>query len=231
MPNWTCSSNHTKAPSACGGDFYSYLHKDEKLCAKLENHLAILRREGLIETWHDRKIGPGTEWAGAIDEHLNEADIILLLVSSDFLASDYCSDVEVVRAMERHKAGEACVIPVILRPCDWGHTPFAKLQALPKDGVDQTGASIDHVIARLKKTQPQEDFAHIFGGTIEALTWEQKIVLSTLTLSGCPVSREALQWITELEEDVLSLAFEDFERDRAMTDHAVRFGLVVHARH
>jgi TIR domain/MalT-like TPR region/NB-ARC domain len=115
--------------------FYSYSHKDEKLRAKLEDHLATLKRGGLIETWHDRKIGAGTEWAGAIDEHLNEADIILLLVSSGFLASDYCSDVEVVRALERHEAGEACVIPVILRPCDWGHAPFGKLQALPEDGV------------------------------------------------------------------------------------------------
>ena len=181
--------------------------------------------------------------------------------------------------------------------------------------IDQTGAGIAQVVARLKKTQPREDFAHIFGDTFEALTEDQKTVLCTLTLSRRPVSRETLQWITELEEGALSaaigtlykagllersgnplsspryhthqltnyyadaqidgrtcrladlrdryiefycalaeryggglhkwdcytkidaefdhvmhalsLAFEDFERDRTMTDHAVRFGMAL----
>jgi len=77
--------------------------------------------------------GTGSEWAGQIDEHLNSARIILLLVSADFLASDYCYDIEMKRAMERHEAGEARVIPIILRTCDWTSAPFAKLQALPTD--------------------------------------------------------------------------------------------------
>ncbi len=113
--------------------FYSYSHKDEELRDQLENHLAMLKRDGVIEGWHDRRISAGREWEGQIDAYLNSADIILLLVSSDFLASDYCYDVEVKRAMERHEAGEARVIPVILRSCDWASAPFAKLQALPKD--------------------------------------------------------------------------------------------------
>src|SRR5436305_15151742 len=73
----------------------------------------------------------GTEWKDEIDNHLNTASIILLLVSPDFVASDYCYGVEVKRAMERHEAGEARVIPVILRPTDWRETPFSKLQVLP----------------------------------------------------------------------------------------------------
>lgn len=113
--------------------FYSYCHKDEGLRDELEKHLSILRRQGVINSWHDRRIGVGTEWAGQIDEHLNSANVILLLVSSDFLASDYCYDLEMARAMERHDAGEACVIPISLRPCDWKGTPFEKLQGLPKD--------------------------------------------------------------------------------------------------
>ncbi len=113
--------------------FYSYSHADERLREQLEKHLALLRRQGAIAAWHDRQIGAGTEWAGQIDEHLNSAQIILLLVSSDFLASDYCYDVELQRALERHAAGEARVIPVILRSCDWASAPFAKLQALPTD--------------------------------------------------------------------------------------------------
>ena len=92
----------------------------------------------MIDEWHDRRIGAGQEWAGAIDEHLNSADFVLLLVSADFLASDYCYDLEMTRALERHDAGDACVIPVILRSVDWRGAPFAKLQALPRDAKPVT---------------------------------------------------------------------------------------------
>ena len=113
--------------------FFSYSHKDEELRNELKKHLSILKRQGVITGWHDRRIGAGKEWEGEIDAHLNTAYIILLLISSDFLASDYCYDVEMKRAMERHEAGEARVIPIILRSCDWRGAPFGKLQALPKD--------------------------------------------------------------------------------------------------
>lgn len=113
--------------------FFSYSHQDEDLRDDLAKHLSILQRRGVIDTWHDRQIEAGTEWAADIEQQLNRANIILLLVSADFLASDYCYDVEVQRAMERHEAGEARVIPVIIRPVDWQDAPFGKLQALPKD--------------------------------------------------------------------------------------------------
>ena len=114
--------------------FYSYSHEDEELRDELEKHLSILKRHGVITGWHDRKIGAGREWEGEIDTHLDTADIILLLISADFLASDYCYDVEMSRAMERHEAGEAYVIPVLLRPVDnWESAPFAKLLGLPTD--------------------------------------------------------------------------------------------------
>ncbi len=113
---------------------YSYAHAGEELREQLEKHLAILKWQGVITDWHDRKIGAGREWEGEIDEHLNAAHVILLLISSDFVASDYCYDVEMQRAMERHEAGEARVIPVILRPVDWQAAPFGRLLALPTDG-------------------------------------------------------------------------------------------------
>ncbi len=113
--------------------FYSYAHKDEALREELETHLKILHRTGHIHSWHDRRIVGGEEWKGEIDQHLEEADIILLLVSADFLASDYCYNTEMKRALERHEAGEARVIPIILRDCLWEDAPFAKLQACHKD--------------------------------------------------------------------------------------------------
>jgi hypothetical protein len=114
--------------------FFSYSHRDEALRKKLETHLSLLKDQGVIQEWHDRCILAGTEWDGVINENLNRAEIILLLVSADFLASRYCRDVEIARAMERHQAGTARVIPVILRPVDWQSASFGKLQALPKDG-------------------------------------------------------------------------------------------------
>lgn len=113
--------------------FFSYCHRDEALRDELAKHLSIMRRQGIIDAWHDRQITAGSEWAGEIDTHLNSAQIILLLISADFLASDYCYDIELKRAMERHEAGTACVIPIILKPVDWHGAPFGKLQALPKN--------------------------------------------------------------------------------------------------
>ena len=113
--------------------FISYSHKDEDLRAELVSHLSLLRRQGAIHPWDDRQIAPGIDIDVDIINHLDEADVILLLVSADFLASDYCAD-EAARAMQRHKEGTARVIPVILRPCDWHEAPFGKLKALPNDG-------------------------------------------------------------------------------------------------
>lgn len=111
--------------------FISYSHKDEALKNELANHLSNFKRQGLISTWYDRKIGAGEEWKGQIDSHLDSAQVILLLISSDFLASDYCYDIEMKRALERHETEQARVIPIILRPVDWQDAPFGKLQALP----------------------------------------------------------------------------------------------------
>lgn len=129
--------------------FYSYAHEDEALRERLEVHLKLLKRQGILQDWHDRAIGAGSEWAEQISTHLESADLILLLISPDFIASDYCWDIELKRAMERHEAGEARVIPIILRETDWTGAPFGKLQALPKDAKpvkswpDQDAAFVD----------------------------------------------------------------------------------------
>jgi hypothetical protein len=121
--------------------FFSYAHEDEQLKDKLADQLAILQRLGVITKWHDRLIGAGADWRVEIERRLNSAHIILLLVSADFLASDFCYGAEMARAIERHDRGEALVIPVILRACRWTKAPFGRLQALPKDGKPVTSWS------------------------------------------------------------------------------------------
>jgi predicted helicase len=112
--------------------FYSYAPEDEQLLDKLNQHLALMKRDGIITEWYDRKITPGSLKPQEVSKHLQSAHIILLLVSPAFIASDYCDSIEVTQALKREEAGEARVIPVILRPCDWESAPFGKLQALPK---------------------------------------------------------------------------------------------------
>lgn len=134
--------------------FYSYAREDEPLRKALETHLATLKQQGLIEGWHDRQVSAGAERQKEIDKHLEEADVILLLVSADFINSEDCFDFEMKRALERHEAGSACVIPVIVRDCYWKGTPFAKLQAVPKNAKpvmswknrDKAWSSVAHAI-------------------------------------------------------------------------------------
>jgi hypothetical protein len=114
--------------------FYSYSHRDERYRDRLEVHLKLLEREGLIESWHDRRLLPGSDWSAVISEHLDASDIIILLLTADFLASEYCSGFEVERALERHQQRRSVVVPVLVQPCDWKTAPFAKLQTLPQDG-------------------------------------------------------------------------------------------------
>lgn len=129
--------------------FFSYSHVDEGMRDQLEVQLSMLKRQGIIETWHDRRIGAGQDIDASISRNLEDAEIILLLVSPNFLASDYCYDREMLRAMSRHTAGEAIVIPIILRACDWHPAPFGKLNAVPSDGrpisqaVDQDQAFLE----------------------------------------------------------------------------------------
>jgi hypothetical protein len=130
--------------------FFFYCHADEYYRNELEKHLISLKHQGLIESWHDRKIIAGEEWDRRINDELGRANVILLLISSDFIASKYCYELEMTEAIKRHDHKAAIVIPVILRPCDWTELPFGKLHALPKDGKPvSTYTSLDEAFLEI----------------------------------------------------------------------------------
>jgi Tfp pilus assembly protein PilF len=132
--------------------FFSYSRADKRLRDQLDVHLSSLKRRGVISSWHDRQIEAGSEWEEEIDRHMQTADIILLLISPDFVASDYCHEIELPIAMARHEAEDACVVPILLRPvAEWKRLSFAKLQVYPSGAVpitqwaDQDTAFVDVV--------------------------------------------------------------------------------------
>jgi len=129
--------------------FISYAHEDEQLCIELQKHLCLLQRVKDVKLWSDRNIAAGAEWEQEMSHYLDTAQIILLLISADFMASDHCYSVEMKRALERHEAGEAHVIPIIIRPVFWKIAPFAKLQALPPDGEPVTSKNQDEAFSEI----------------------------------------------------------------------------------
>ncbi len=141
--------------------FTSYAHKDEELREELDVHLAMVRRMDNIKIWNDRAIQAGSEWDDSIKQELEDADVIFLLVSPRFLASTYIQDVEIKRAMERHDDPNdiARVIPIILKPCDWQETDFARLQALPRNAKpivqwDDMDEALLNVVTGIKQIIP-----------------------------------------------------------------------------
>ena len=136
--------------------FISYSDRDEALRAELETHLKLLQRQGLISAWTDRRVIPGEKWGGRIDRHLETAEIVLVLLSEDFIASHYCFDIEMNRALERHEAGEAVVIPIIVRDVELRRLHFGHLPSLPQGTPAVTlwpdrDAAWDEVAAGLRK--------------------------------------------------------------------------------
>jgi hypothetical protein len=145
--------------------FICYAHEDELLVNKLKSHLVPLQRQGLIDVWYDRDISAGAERAKEIDKHLSSAQIILLIISANFMSSDYCFGVELAQAIERHESRQAYVIPVILRPANWKWL-LGKFEPLPKDGnpvagdrwrnIDEALLNISEGIHRMINSLPQE---------------------------------------------------------------------------
>lgn len=137
--------------------FISYAHEDERYRKELGKHLSVLLRQKVITAWHDREIVAGQEWSREIDARLESASVIVLLVSPDFVDSEYCWDTEMARALDRHRRKEALVIPVFIRPVYCEGAPFAALQALPTDArpvstwTDQDAAWLD-VVRGIRKT-------------------------------------------------------------------------------
>lgn len=167
--------------------FFSYSHRDEELRNGLEIHLSALKRQGIIEAWHDRKIPAGSEVDPSIMTEMEESDIILLLISPYFIASNYCYEVEMNRALERHQDGTAVVIPVILHMCDWHGLPFGKLLATPDDGKP---------VSKLTKTKggfPNENslLKLLYAGILNASKkWTMPIQNWNMTLSQLAIHFE-----------------------------------------
>ena len=118
--------------------FISYAHEDEDLKKELDKYLKVLKRSSKVQVWNDRELIGGQEWNETIMSELKKANIILLLISVDFNASDFIWDKELASAMQRHEEGTAHVVPIILRRCEWSNMPYAKLQALPRNATPVT---------------------------------------------------------------------------------------------
>lgn len=193
--------------------FFSYSHEDEELRNRLEKHLALLRRQGLVEAWHDRRILVGSDLDQAISQNLETADIVLLLVSADFLASDYCYSREMKRAMQRHESGNAVVIPVILKPCDWHSAPFGKLLATPRDGKAATSwANLEEAFA---------DVAAHIRKHVEAATKTSSVpsVVAATAMSAWSTAPATSAAMGSLRSSNLRLKKDFNEHDRDMFLH------------
>lgn len=184
--------------------FFSYSHKDEELRNELDKHLSILKRQGVINAWHDRCITGGSELGNEISNHLKSSNIILLLISSDFLASDYCYDNEMTFAMSLHESGKGVVLPVILRPCDWQTTPFGKLLATPQDG------------------KPVIKFPTLDEGFLEVTNEIKKIVSNILSSSASVLTKIQVSPLVEsfIRSSNLRIkkVFSDHDKDKFLDD-------------
>ncbi len=118
--------------------FCCYAREDQEMFAQLKRHLMPLVRQDKITIWSDTNLNAGIEWEAELHKHLESADIILLLISPDFMASDYCYSTEMGRAIARHDEGYAVVVPILLRSTLWQNAPFAKLHIVPKDAKPVT---------------------------------------------------------------------------------------------
>jgi len=207
--------------------FFSYSEKDEELRQKLAAHLAVLQHNGRLETWCDRQIPVGSDWDKAIHEKLESADLIVFLISADFLASNYCFDVEMKRAFERLKEGSARIAPILLRPCAWQESIFSDLECLPRKGkpitswpnIDEAFADITtEISAIVKEPFPASVLKTVrasINGTETDLTIvrEQIIAYARLyerTRQCMPPSNERTERLQSIFEKMCSLAMASF---------------------
>lgn len=169
--------------------FLSYAHADEAYKNELVNHLAPLKRRGVISEWHDRRLLPGAPLDATIAAELEAADLILMLISADFVASDYCWDKEMARALKRHEAGEARAISILCRPCRFKDLPFARFVMTPTDAkaisiwTDRDAAWVD-VVAAIERAietgpvgrkAPVEPTAEVDFDVTEAVATELRV--------------------------------------------------------
>ncbi|MEL6968812.1 MAG: toll/interleukin-1 receptor domain-containing protein [Bacteroidota bacterium] len=146
--------------------FIAYSRKDVTLLQELRAHLAILERAKLARIWYDGEIEAGSNWEESIKNAMFEANLVLMLISPDFIASDYCYNVEMSRAISLHDQRSLKIIPVILRPCNWHLSPLGRIQALPQNGLPITEWDssdkaftliVDRIANSLKEIEREKD--------------------------------------------------------------------------
>jgi formylglycine-generating enzyme required for sulfatase activity len=203
--------------------FFSYSREDKPLRDKLEIALSSLKRHGVISSWHDRQILAGEEWQEEIDHHIQTADVILLLISPHFIASEYCYDIELPDAMARHDAGEACVVPILLRPVlAWKKFSFAKLQVYPSGGkpitkwADEDDAFLD-VAEGIQQAVEQ---------LLEQRQQQEQILIQWLEGAALPLSAddratlEQMQKLARLDEGEVQRRIEEISEARSQAAQA-----------
>jgi hypothetical protein len=197
--------------------FFAYSRVDSSYRERLDKHLSGLRRKEYIHTWYDGKIEAGKEWEKEIDRELSRADIILLLISADFIASDYCYDHEMRKAISRHEKGDAVIVPVLLHPCDWHDTPFAKIQALPQNGKPVSDSSWHSVETAF--SQIALKIKEVVERLLEVKSKQVKSVNEVLHEKGS----ELRITLSQLEEKQLELDIleEEFSKKRREKDELV----------
>jgi len=201
--------------------FFSYSRKDEALMQELESHLEPLRLSRMIESWHDGCITPGEEWEPQIKENLQKAQIILLLITVNFISPEYCNTVELTQAIKRHKSGEACVIPLILKPCMWQPIPvggitLGELQALPKNAQPVTlwsdrDEAFENIARSLLKKIEQLRLAQEKAATAEAYQanvqrYRQELLFAVA--AKYPLPQAAIAYLTQLEQQLNLKSFD-----------------------
>lgn len=183
--------------------FYCYARKDRDLRNELDAHLAVLRHSGLITTWYDGEISPGVAWEKEVEKRLASAHIILLLISADFIKSPYCWSNEMERAIERHQANEARVIPVLLRNVDWTGTPFSTFQMLPSN-------------AQAVTSWPNRDdaFENVAKGVRQVVDdrFSQDSISSQSKSSQAPVERPSRSEVTAEDFSNPTLSADKFQK-------------------
>ena len=229
--------------------FVSYSHQDDKYCSQLLEHLCIFERSGQAKIWHDGKISAGSDWNQDISARLTDSDIVLLLLSSSFIASDFCYEKELRAALSKHRARQSVVIPILVRGCAWEKTELHALQALPlrKDGErlkpvsqwddkDEAWLSVVREITRIIENRlPQKVEAHRLASTVEqeikriSDQHEERIKLLLSQLKGAKFgSSETTKLMQQLQEEqrkrfaIMNLQSERLRRENDMVMTPIR---------
>lgn len=180
--------------------FISYAHDDEFYKNELLKQLKHLERDGVISGWQDGLINPGEKWDDSIKTALRECELILFLISADFLASDYIHNTEIKIAFERYEKGEVKIIPVILRPCLWKDTELSQFQALPTGAKSlSTWGNFDEGLYYVAKGITEI----VKGKTPEEVEVKQEIKLPQ-ELAADLITNDTV-WVKSLKQEFLRL--------------------------